>query len=62
MKKKPKFVYFQGENGEWFFHFAAANGEIMFPSEGYTRKVSCLKAIARIKREVGGAVVVEDKR
>ena len=33
---------FEGENGQWYFHIKAGNGEIVAQSEGYTVKQSAV--------------------
>lgn len=45
----------------WYFNFVAPNNEIVFPSQGYTRKESAEDAITIIKLYAKDAeVVVED--
>lgn len=44
----------------WFFRFVSANNEIVFGSEGYTRKESAEDAITIIKLYAKDAEVVND--
>lgn len=54
------FNYFKSlKNDEWYFNFSAPNNEIMFQSEGYTRKSSVLRAIRTIKRQAGKAKIIQ---
>jgi len=36
--QSAKFDVFQGNDGDYYFHFTAANGEILLRSEGYTTR------------------------
>jgi len=45
----PRFEVFPGANGQWFFHLRGGNGEIMLPSEGYTRKADALRAVRAVR-------------
>jgi uncharacterized protein YegP (UPF0339 family) len=55
-----KFVVKKDKKGEFRWTFMAPNGEAMGTSgEGYTRKQSCLDAIASIKKNAPGAAVEE---
>lgn len=56
-----KFEYWKAKDG-WYFHFRSANGEIVFPSEAYTRKIVALQAIKLIKRWAADAKVVPRAR
>ena len=55
-----KFEIYTDKKGETRFRYRARNGEIVFSSEGYAAKASAKKAIASIKKNVPGAVVVEE--
>ena len=49
--KSPHFEVFERRHllkTRYYFRFVAGNGEIMFQSEGYTRKDSALQATGRI--------------
>jgi uncharacterized protein YegP (UPF0339 family) len=54
-----KFELYKDKKGEHRFRFKAANGEIMFASEGYKAKASATSAIESIKKNAPGADVVE---
>ena len=40
---------------QWRFRLVAPNGETVASGAGYTRKGNCLRAVARLKREVATA-------
>ena len=44
-----KFEVYKDKKGETRFRYRAANGEVMFSSEGYKAKASAMKAIESIK-------------
>lgn len=52
-----KFEVYKDKKGETRFRFRAANGEIVFTSEGYKAKASAMKTIESIKKNVAGAPV-----
>lgn len=45
---------------KWYFNFESTNGENMFQSEGYSRRIDAEQAIKTIQREAPGAVVIVD--
>lgn len=49
----------KASNGQYYFKLVGRNGETLFTSETYTRKDSCKKGIAAIKRFVNGAKVID---
>jgi uncharacterized protein YegP (UPF0339 family) len=53
----PKFVLFKGEDGQFYFHLQAVNGEIVSQSEGYTEKASAKNGIEAIKRDAPAAPI-----
>lgn len=57
-----RFKVFRGgwRKRAWYFHFVAPNGEIIFPSQSYTRKESVDDTIAIIKLYAKDAEVVYD--
>jgi uncharacterized protein YegP (UPF0339 family) len=55
-----KFEVYKDKKGETRFRYRAANGEIVFSSEGYKAKASAIKAIASIKQKAADAPVVEE--
>lgn len=54
-----KFEVYQDKKGEYRFRFKAANGQVMFASQGYEQKASALKSIESIQKNAGEAIVVE---
>lgn len=36
-------------DGKWYFHYVARNGEIVAPSQGYTRKIDARHAIRLLR-------------
>lgn len=52
-----KFEVYKDKAGEYRFRFRAANGEVMFGSEGYSAKASALKSIESIKKHAPDASV-----
>jgi len=56
---RPRFEYWRGWDGDWYFHGIARNGKIVFPSEGYTRKENCLKGIAAAKTIAASDVIIQ---
>ena len=54
-----KFEVYKDKKGETRFRYRAANGEIMFSSEGYKAKTSAMKAIESIKKNAPTAPVEE---
>lgn len=52
-----KFELYKDKAGEFRFRFKAANGEVMFSSEGYKAKASAVAAIDSIKKNVADAKV-----
>ena len=57
MKPEAKFFLFEGEDGQWYFHLKAGNGQIIAQSEGYTRKSNALNGIASVKKNAGKAKI-----
>jgi uncharacterized protein YegP (UPF0339 family) len=56
-----KFQVFQDKQGKVRFNFVAPNGEVMLASQAYAQKSSAMKAIESLKKNVGGAEVVEEE-
>ena len=54
------FEVYKDKKGETRFRYRAANGEIMFSSEGYKAKASAMKAIESIKKNGPGAETVDE--
>ena len=48
--------------GKWFWHYKAANGEIVASGEGYTRRIDCIKAIKIIKNTADSPIREKGKR
>ena len=48
--KNPDFEYFPGSDGDWYWHFEAANGKVTADgAEGYASKANVQRAIANVK-------------
>ena len=46
----PAFEYFEGEDGDWYWHFEAANGKVTADgAEGYASKSNVKRAIENVK-------------
>lgn len=54
-----KFELYKDSQGKFRYRFKAPNGETMFSSQGYSQKASAKKSIESLKKNVGGADVVE---
>ncbi len=54
-----KFEMFKGKTGDFRFRLKAANGKVICQGQGYKSKDACLKGIESIKKNAGGAAVVE---
>jgi uncharacterized protein YegP (UPF0339 family) len=55
-----KFEIYKDRKGEFRARFRAANGEIMFSTEGYTAKTAAKRAIASILKN-GPAAAIDDQ-
>jgi uncharacterized protein YegP (UPF0339 family) len=45
---RGKFVYYKGDDGDWYWRYIHANGNEQYRStEGYRNKADCLKSIPR---------------
>jgi uncharacterized protein len=52
---RPLVVIYQDKRGEWRWRLVAANGNIQADSgEGYTRKLSCRRAVRSVIRAFRG--------
>ncbi|MFO0675678.1 MAG: YegP family protein [Polyangiaceae bacterium] len=47
--KAKRFETFLGEDGKYYFHLRAGNGEIVLASQGYATKSNATRAIATVK-------------
>ncbi|MGZ8748650.1 MAG: YegP family protein [Mycobacterium sp.] len=54
-----KFVVRKNKGGEFYWQLVGGNGEVMANSEGMTSKQSVIDSIDSIKRNAGGAEVVD---
>ena len=54
-----KFVVRKNAKGEFRWQAVGNNGEIMAVSENMTRKQSCIDSIETVKKQAGGAEVVD---
>lgn len=52
-----KYEYWKSQNGNWYWHLKAANGEKIAQGEGYTSKAGVLHAIALVKGSSNAAEV-----
>lgn len=43
-----KTEYFEGKDGQWYFHAVGANNEILDRSEGYTLEKDAIKAATEL--------------
>lgn len=52
-KGGASFEVFFGEDGEWYWHLLAANGQVIaIGGEGYESKGNALRALGTVKRTV----------
>jgi uncharacterized protein YegP (UPF0339 family) len=52
-----KYEYWKSSNnGNWYWHLKAANGERIAQGEGYTAEQNCLHAISLVKSSSGAPV------
>jgi uncharacterized protein YegP (UPF0339 family) len=54
-----KFVIRKNKSGEFYWQVVGGNGEVMAFSQGMSRKQSCMDSIASIKKNAGGADIVD---
>lgn len=52
-----KYEYWKAQNGHWYWHLKAANGEKIAQGEGYVNKADCLHAIGLVKSSTNAPVV-----
>ena len=45
-----KFVVYTGKDGKDYFRLKAANGEVIFTSQGYASRKSCLNGIESVRK------------
>lgn len=45
-----KFVIFKGKDGQDYFRLRAANGQVIFQSQGYKTRKSCLNGIESVRK------------
>ena len=55
-----KFEIETGKDGQFYWHFKSANGEIVCHSEGYTTKDSAMTGIESVKQNAAGAVIQDN--
>ena len=46
---------FKGDDGQWYFHLQAANGEVVSQSEGYDSRDGAIEGIEAAKRAADAA-------
>lgn len=55
-----KFEVTEGEDGDWYWHLLAANGEVIADgSEGYSRRADAINATGRVVALIRDAKVPE---
>jgi uncharacterized protein YegP (UPF0339 family) len=54
----PKVVVQQGEDGSWYWHCQAANGEIVCHGEAHTRDTDALRAARSAAMNIRAAFAV----
>jgi len=54
-----RFVVRKNKAGEFYYQIVGGNGEVMAHSQGMSRKQSCLDSIESLKKNAGGAEVVD---
>lgn len=52
-----KFEYWKADNGNWYWHLKAANGEVIAQGEGYVKKDGATHAISLVKASANASVV-----
>jgi uncharacterized protein YegP (UPF0339 family) len=52
---RPYFEVFTGSNGDFYFHLAAANHEIILASEGYSTRTGALASVIAVQNNAGYA-------
>ncbi|MGD2131134.1 MAG: YegP family protein [Lysobacterales bacterium] len=45
-----KFIIFAGKDGQSYFRLRASNGQVIFSSQGYKTKKSCLNGIESVRK------------
>ena len=59
MSQTPRFVISKATNGQFYFYFRAANGEIVVTSETYVSKQGAQTGIQAVKAAAPGADVID---
>lgn len=49
-KRSMKAILYKDADRKWRFRFVAKNNKIVAQSEGYTRRVDCLKTVLLIRK------------
>lgn len=47
-KRAIKYEHWKNRNGKFYFHILGANGEVIAPSEGYSRRIDMLSTVELI--------------
>jgi len=50
-----KFVVFTGKDGKHYFRLKAGNGEVIFNSQGYASRKSCMNGIESVRKNAQDA-------
>ena len=56
---QPKYEWWQGADGDRYWHLKAPNGQIIASGEGYRTKAGVLRGIASHRRHAATLKVVE---
>jgi uncharacterized protein YegP (UPF0339 family) len=54
-----KYEVFTGDDGKFYFHLKARNGEIIVPSQGYETKAGRMKGIKSLRRNAPFSRIVD---
>jgi uncharacterized protein YegP (UPF0339 family) len=59
MAGDARFAVYRSKDGQFYFLFRAANGQVLVTSETYTTKQSALNGIEALRASISGAGVVD---
>lgn len=63
MKKRPHFYVYRDKSKKWRWRLVAANGELVGPSQAYSRRADAVRATVRFGDIVMDAdLVVQDEK
>ena len=49
MTRTPKLEYWEGKDGQWYWHLKGANGKVVCHGEGHKKKGNAIRAAKRSK-------------